>query len=63
MNGRADISCAGPDSHYGFQGGGGGRRAVDLSYLTTADSYVANVVGSAQMQALVGYNAPLKQIA
>ena len=59
MNGRADVSCAGPDGHYGFQAA----RAIDLSYLATVDSYVANVVGSAQMQALVGYNAPLKQSA
>jgi hypothetical protein len=59
MNGRADVSCAGPDGHYGFQAA----RAIDLSYLSKADNYVANVVGSAQMQALMGYNAPLTQSA
>lgn len=59
MNGRADVTCAGAESHYGFQAA----RAIDLSYLATVDSYVANVVGSAQMQSLIGYNAPLKQSA
>ncbi len=59
MNGRADVSCAGPDSHYGFKAA----RAIDISYLANSDSYVANIVGSAQMQALMGYNGPLKQIA
>lgn len=56
-SGRAPVACTGPNGHYGFQAA----RAIDLSYLATADSYVANVVGSAQMQALRGYNAPLKQ--
>ncbi len=55
--GRAPVSCAGTNSHYGFQAA----RAIDLSYLATADNYVANVVGSTQMQSLKGYNAPLRQ--
>lgn len=54
---RAPVYCAGSNSHYGFQAA----RAVDLSYLSSADSYVANIVGSAQMQALKGYNAPFRQ--
>ncbi len=57
--GREAVSCSDMKGHYGFQAA----RAVDLSYLASADSYVANVVGSAQMQSLKGYNAPLKQSA
>lgn len=57
LGGRAVVSCADSHSHYGFQAA----RAIDLSYLATADSYVANVVGSTQMQALKGYTAPLRQ--
>jgi hypothetical protein len=56
-NPRATISCAGADAHFGFQAA----RAIDLSYLATADSYVGNIIGSAQMQTLNGYNVPLKQ--
>ena len=55
--GRASVACTGPDAHFGFQAA----RAVDLSYLATADSYVGNVIGSAQMQALKSDTAPLKQ--
>ncbi len=58
-SGRATVECAGANGHFGFQAA----RAIDLSYLATKGSYVANVVGSAQMQALAGYSAPLKQIA
>ncbi len=58
-NGRASVMCTGSNAHFGFQAA----RAIDLSYLATADSYVGNVVGSAQMQTLKGYNAPLKQSA
>jgi hypothetical protein len=57
--GRGAVSCSGASGHYGFQAA----RAVDVSYLASADSYVANLVGSAQMQSLKGYNAPLKQSA
>ncbi len=55
--GRGAVSCSGNNGHYGFQAA----RAIDISYLASADSYVANVVGSAQMQSLKGYNAPLEQ--
>jgi hypothetical protein len=54
-SGRGTVSCTGANGHYGFQAA----RAMDISYLATVNNYVANVVGSAQMQSLVsccGYN-------
>lgn len=55
--GRASITCGDASGHFGFQAA----RAVELSYLATSDSYIANVVGSAQMQSLRGRNDLLKQ--
>lgn len=52
------VSCAARNSHFGFQAA----RAVEVSYLGSANNFVANVVGSAQMQSLRGYNYPLRQI-
>ena len=58
MSGRGTVICRGTAGHYGFQSA----RAIDLSYLATEDNYVGNVVGSNQMQSLVGYNYALKQV-
>jgi hypothetical protein len=56
--GRVTVSCSkGP--RYGFQAA----RAVEMSYLATFNNFVGNVLGSAQMQSLVGYNRPLAQTA
>jgi hypothetical protein len=55
--GRSAVLCSGTNSHYGFQAA----RAVDLSYLASSDSYIANIVGSEQMQSLKGYSVLLKQ--
>lgn len=57
--GRGAVHCSGTEGHYGFQAA----RAVDLSYLASLDSYIANVVGSTQMQLLKGYHDPLRQSA
>jgi hypothetical protein len=59
VSGRGPISCAGTNGHYGFQAA----RAIELSYLATANNFIGNVVGSAQMQALKGYNFPLARAA
>jgi PST family polysaccharide transporter len=57
MSGRGTVRCAGVDGHYGFQAA----RAIEMSHLGTASNFVGNVVGSVQMQALMGYNSPLEQ--
>jgi hypothetical protein len=57
MSGRGTVKCSGTNGHYGFQSA----RAMNISYLTTRDNFVGNVVGSAQMQSLIGYNHPLAQ--
>jgi len=55
--GRGTVKCSGADGHYGFQAA----RAVELVYLDSANSFIGNVVGSAQMQSLPGYHVPLSQ--
>lgn len=46
-SGRGTIACG----TQGFQAA----RAMDMSYLTTLNNYVGNVVGSKQMQSLIAY--------
>jgi hypothetical protein len=58
MSGRGAVDCSGKNGHYGFQAA----RAIEASYLGTANNYVGNVVGSAQMQSMYGYNYPLAQV-
>jgi hypothetical protein len=36
---------------------------MQMSYLTTIDNFAGNVVGSSQMQSLIGYSSPLAQAA
>jgi hypothetical protein len=57
MSGRGTVVCSGEKGHYGFQAA----RAIELAYPGTANNFVGNVVGSAQMQSLKGYNYPLAQ--
>jgi hypothetical protein len=59
MSGRGVVNCSGTNGHYGFQAA----RAIEITYAGTANKFAGNVVGSAQMQSLKGYNFPLKQIA
>lgn len=56
-SGRGTVSCLGKDGHYGFQAA----RAIEASYMATSGNFVGNVLGSAQMQSLKGYNYPLAQ--
>jgi len=58
-SGRGTVSCTGGNGHYGFQAA----RAMQISYLGTKNNFVGNVVGSSQMQSLVGYSSPLSQAA
>jgi hypothetical protein len=55
LKGRGTVDCA--NGHYGFQAA----RAVQFSYLSTRNSLIGNVIGSAQMQALKGYSAAVSQ--
>ncbi len=59
LTGRGPVNCSGKNGHYGFQAA----RAVQFSYLSTRDSFIGNLVGSAQMQSLMGFNAPVPQSA
>ena len=56
LTGRGPVDCAG--AHYAFQA----PRAVQLSYVSTRNSFVGNVVGSAAMQSLMGYSGPVSQV-
>ena len=58
MSGRGAVDCSGKNGHYGFQAA----RAIEASYLGTANNYIGNIVGSAQMQSMKGYNYPLAQV-
>ncbi|UWZ86934.1 glycoside hydrolase family 55 protein [Occallatibacter riparius] len=53
--GRGTVDCG--KGHYGFQAA----RAVQFSYLSTRNSLIGNVIGSAQMQALKGYSTAVTQ--
>ena len=57
MSGRVTVNCSGANGHYGFQAA----RAIETSYLGTSNNFVGNVLGSAQMQSLKGYNHPVAQ--
>lgn len=59
MSGRGTVTCSGSTGHQGFQAA----RAMDVSYLSTKNNFIANVVGSAQMQSLIGHGSPLAQTA
>jgi hypothetical protein len=52
LSGRGTISCSGSSGHYAFQAA----RAMQMSYLTTKNNFVGNVVGSSQMQSLTTNN-------
>jgi hypothetical protein len=56
-SGRSTVSCSVKSGHYGFQAA----RAIEMSYMASANNFVGNVLGSAQMQSLLGYNRPLAQ--
>lgn len=55
--GRGPVDCAG--ARYAFQAA----RAVQLSYLSTRNNFFGNVLGSAEMQSLMGYSRPVPQAA
>ncbi|HEY3707147.1 MAG TPA: hypothetical protein VGL22_18950 [Terracidiphilus sp.] len=55
--GRGAVDCTAPDGHYGFQAA----RAVQLSYLSTRNNLIGNVIGSAQMQTLKRKSAAVLQ--
>jgi hypothetical protein len=57
MSGRGSIDCSGTKSHYGFQAA----RAIEMSYLATANNFIGNVLGSTQMQSMKGENHALRR--
>lgn len=57
MSGRGRVDCSGKNGHYGFQAA----RAIETTYAGTANNFVGNVVGSAQMQSMKGYDNPVAQ--
>jgi len=59
LSGRGAVNCTGSNAHYAFQAA----RAIQISYLASLNSFVGNLVGSAQMQSLTGHNRVLPQIA
>jgi hypothetical protein len=59
LRGRGTVDCSGFNGHYAFNAA----RAVQNSYLSTRNSYVANVIGSAQMQSLARKGRKLRQSA
>ena len=59
MSGRGAVNCAEPNGHYGSQAA----RAIQMSYLATLNNFVGNVVGSEQMQSLIGSGKPLAHVA
>jgi hypothetical protein len=52
LSGRGTVSCSGSNGHYAFQAA----RAMQMSYLTSKNNFVGNVVGSSQMQSLTTNN-------
>lgn len=58
-SGRGSVSCASGNGHQGFQAA----RAIQLSYLATRINLIGNVIGSSQMQSVLGYSSPLSQSA
>lgn len=57
LAGRGPVECSGSSSHYGFQSA----RAIQLSYLSTWNNFLGNIVGSSQMQSLTHKGKPLRQ--
>jgi hypothetical protein len=57
-SGRSAVNCSGQNGRYGFQAA----RAVNVSYLSSSNNFVGNVIGSAKMQALMSYNRPSAQV-
>jgi len=53
-SGRGTVSCSGANGWYGVQA----VEAMNISYLSTLNNFVGNVVGSSQMQSLLHYNTP-----
>ena len=54
--GRGTVNCTGSNGFYSFQGA----RAMDVSYLSLNNSFVGNVVGSAQAESMLAYGtAPM----
>ncbi len=58
-SGRGAVNCSGKNGRYGFQAA----RAVNVSYLSSSNSFVGNVLGSAEMQSLMSYNHRSAQVA
>lgn len=58
MSGRGAVECSGSRAHYGFQAA----RAMQFSHLATRNNFVANIVGSTQMQSLLAYGKPVPQL-
>ena len=52
LEGNGRPLCAGGAAHQGFQSA----RAMQISYLATHDNFIANLIGSKQMQSLIGYH-------
>ncbi len=50
-SGRGTVNCSGSSGVYGFQAA----RAMQMSYLTTLNNHIGNVVGSSQMQSMLAY--------
>jgi hypothetical protein len=59
LHGRGPVDCSASSAHYGFQAA----RAIQLSYTSSRNNLIGNVIGSSQMQALRGYTQPLNQTA
>jgi hypothetical protein len=53
------VDCGASSAHYGFQAA----RAIQLSYTSSRNNLIGNVIGSSQMQSLRGYTQPLNQTA
>lgn len=58
-SGRGTVDCSGSNGVYGYQAA----RAMQISYLSTKNNFVGNVVGSSQMQSLTASGTPLSQVA
>jgi hypothetical protein len=52
-SGRGTVNCSGTNGVYGFQAA----RAMDISYLSTHNNFIGNVVGSTKMQSILAYGA------
>jgi len=58
MFGRGTVSCTGANGHYGFMGA----RALQISFLSTRNNIVGNVLGSAPMQSLSAWGRTFQQV-